>query len=245
MVRKSKTAVGPSDFGDADRELAATLENLNDAHNYRQWIFDLIEPALGPRVLEAGAGHGTFTELLAEGRSVTATDLSPRCVGELEERFANRSDVQVLLCDLVGSSEFGPYDSAVLINVLEHIEDDGAALRELNAQLVPGGKLALWVPAHMKLYSDFDRAIGHYRRYSREELQQKLFDAGFVIDDIRYVNIVGSFAWWVLACNLRRAPTGKAGVKIFDRYFVPVLRRLERNRRLPAGQSVLALARKV
>src|ERR1700679_3356954 len=86
------------------------------------------------------------------GRDVTATDLSPRCVKELEERFDHRTDVTVLHCDLVGSREAGPFDSAVLVNVLEHIEDDTGALKELAAQLVMGGRLALWVPAHMQLY---------------------------------------------------------------------------------------------
>ena len=233
---------GPSAFSDADRELAATLDNLDDAHNYRQWIFDMIEPALGARVLEAGAGHGTFTELLANGHAVTATDFSERCVGELRERFAERPEVTVLQCDLVGSAAGGPYDTAVLINVLEHIEDDAGALRELAAQLVAGGQLALWVPAHMQLYSDFDRSIGHYRRYTREGLRQRLLDAGFIVDEIRYVNLVGAFAWWVVARQLHRAPTGKMGVTVFDRYFIPVLRRLEGGREMPAGQSVLALA---
>jgi SAM-dependent methyltransferase len=242
-IRRRPVAVPvPSEFHDADRELEVTLDNLFDAHNYRQWIFDMIEPALGPRVLEVGAGHGTFTDLLAHGRDVIATDLSPRCVKELEERFDHRTDVTVLHCDLVGSREAGPFDSAVLVNVLEHIEDDTGALKELAAQLVMGGRLALWVPAHMQLYSDFDRSIGHYRRYAREELRQKLVDAGFVVDDIRYVNLVGAFAWWVVARQLHRAPTGKLGVTVFDRYFVPILRRLERNRHMPAGQSILALA---
>jgi len=232
----------PSEFHDADRELEVTLDNLFDAHNYRQWIFDMIAPALGPRVLEVGAGHGTFTDLLAHGRHVTATDLSPRCVKELEERFDHRTDVEVLHCDLVGSREAGPFDTAVLVNVLEHIEDDTGGLKELAAQLVSGGRLALWVPAHMQLYSDFDRSIGHYRRYTRADLHQKLVDAGFVVDDVRYVNVVGAIAWWVVARQLHRAPTGKMGVTVFDRYFVPVLRRLEGNRHMPAGQSVLALA---
>ena len=105
-----------------------------------------------------------------------------------------------------------------------------------------GGQLALWVPAHMQLYSDFDRSIGHYRRYTREGLRQRLLDAGFIVDEIRYVNLVGAFAWWVVARQLHRAPTGKMGVTVFDRYFIPVLRRLEGGREMPAGQSVLALA---
>jgi SAM-dependent methyltransferase len=232
----------PSEFHDADRELEVTLDNLFDAHNYRQWIFDLIAPALGPRVLEVGAGHGTFTDLLAHRRHVTATDLSPRCVKELEDRFDHRTDVTVLHCDLIGSREAGPFDTAVLVNVLEHIQDDAGALKELAAQLVSGGRLALWVPAHMQLYSDFDRSIGHYRRYTCPELDQKLVDAGFVVDEVRYVNLVGALAWWIVARQLHRAPTGKMGVTVFDRYFVPVLRRLEGKRHMPAGQSVLALA---
>jgi len=229
---------------DADLELETTLDNLDDAHHYRQWIFDLIEPSLGAHVLEIGAGHGTFTELLAQGRRVTATDLSPRCVGVLSERFAGRPEVTVLLGDVEGARSHGPYDSVVMINVLEHIDDDGAALAELRRQLNPSGRIAIWVPAHMQLYSRFDRLIGHHRRYTRGQLVELLTESGFAVDDAFYVNMVGAAAWWLVARVLGRVPTGRVLAGLFDRFAVPVVRRAEARCRPPAGQSVLALARR-
>lgn len=232
----------PVTFDAADIELAETLDNLDDAHNYRSWIFDLIEPHLGAMILEVGAGHGTFTELLAAGRHVVATDLSERCVGVLRARFAREPAVDVLRADVKSAGAAGPFDSAVLVNVLEHIEHDNEVLADLRAVLVPGGRLILWVPAFDRLYSDFDRQIGHYRRYDVPGLKAQLARAGFDVADIRYVNTVGAMAWWLVARRLRRTPTGKSGVQIFDRWFVPLVRRMEAGRRPPFGQSIFAVA---
>ena len=111
----SGASLRPASFSEADRELAVTLESLDAAVNYARWIADLLEPYLGERVLEVGAGHGTFTGLLAPGRTVVATELSPRCVAELRARFAGRPDVTVLDTDVKGAAPRGPYDAAVLV----------------------------------------------------------------------------------------------------------------------------------
>jgi SAM-dependent methyltransferase len=234
----------PASFSEADRELAVTLESLDAAVNYARWIADLLEPYLGERVLEVGAGHGTFTELLAPGRAVVATELSPRCVAELQGRFASRSEVTVLDADVKGAAEHGPYDAAVLINVLEHIEDDRTVLRDLAAVLKPGGRLLLWVPAFEGLYSDFDRRVGHFRRYRIPPLRATLTDAGFEPVELRYANSVGAIAWWIFARQLRRNPTSPRSAKLFDRLAVPVVRRLERRVNAPFGQSIFAVARR-
>lgn len=244
MKRTPRSPGGAPTFAEADRELAETLDNLDDADRYRQWIFDLIEPSLGDRILEVGAGHGTFTTLLAAGHSVLATDLSQRCAAVLEDRFAARPEVTVRCCDLAGASDAGPFDTVVLINVLEHIRDDDEALQNILALLDAGGRVVLWVPAFARLYSDFDRRIGHYRRYHREALRAQLARAGFTVEDVRYVNSVGALAWWVVATKLRRTPTGKLGVVAYDRVFVPILRRVEARWRPPIGQSILAIASK-
>jgi len=232
-----------ADFSAADAELAATLDNLDGADNYAGWIFELIEPYLGHEVLEVGAGHGTFTEMLARtAKRVVASDLSERCVSRLRERFSGEESVEILHGSIDSAGAHGPFDSVILINVLEHIEDDDGALRELGRLLRPGGRAVLWVPAFSLLYSDFDRKIGHYRRYRRPELRTQLSRAGYDVRDIRYVNAVGAVAWLVLARLLRRTPTHGTPVKVFDRYFVPQLKRLERRWQPPFGQSVLAVA---
>jgi SAM-dependent methyltransferase len=227
----------------ADAELAETLDNLDGADNYAAWIFEQVQPHLGDAVLEVGAGHGTFTEILsARGARVVATDVSQRCADVLRERFAGDERVTVVHGGADAVAGQPPFDSAVLINVLEHIPDDDGALRDLAATLRPGGRLILWVPAFHLLYSDFDRKIGHYRRYRKGELKEQLTRAGYQVAEIRYVNSVGALAWLVVARLMHRAPTGGRSVKIYDSYFVPVLKRLEGRRGAPFGQSVFAVA---
>jgi SAM-dependent methyltransferase len=234
-------AVASATFADA--ELAETLDNLDGAGNYAAWIFEHVEPHLGKEVLEVGAGHGTFTGLLSMSSArVVATDASERCAGILRTRFTGDPRVTVLQGGIATAAGLPPFDSVVLMNVLEHIEDDDGALRELSATLKPGGRLVLWVPAFALLYSDFDRRIGHYRRYRMAGLKAQLSSAGYEVTDIRYVNSVGALAWLVVARLLHRAPTGGLSVRVYDSCFVPVLKRMERRWGAPFGQSLFAVA---
>jgi SAM-dependent methyltransferase len=242
-IRAGNRARVLADFSAADEELAGTLESLDGAGNYAKWIFKLIEPHLGDQVLEVGAGHGTFTEMLARtAKRVVACDLSERCADRLRDRFSGDEHVEVLHGSIDSAAAYGPFDSVVLINVLEHIKDDNGALRDALSHLKPGGRVILWVPAFSFLYSDFDRRIGHHRRYGRTGLRTQLADAGYEVQTVSYVNAVGAVAWLVLARLLRRTPTGSAPVRVFDKYFVPVLRPLEGRWSPPFGQSVVAIA---
>lgn len=240
--RRRRESDCPVSFDEADGRLAGTLDSVDGAVNYAAWIHEMASPYLGSRVLEVGAGHGTLTELLADdGRTVVASELSDRCVGILAERFSTNPQVRVARGDIENARSCGTFDTAVLVNVLEHIEDDGEALRQICQMLEPGGRLVLWVPAHPGLYSSFDRLIGHYRRYRLRELRCELESAGFSVEEIKYANAVGAFAWWLTARMLRRDPTRGPGVKVFDRTVVPVVRRFESAVRPPFGQSIFAV----
>ncbi|MGI8808065.1 MAG: class I SAM-dependent methyltransferase [Acidimicrobiales bacterium] len=235
---------GPAEASDADEELAGTLDNLDDAVNYADWIYSLMAPFLGERVLEVGAGHGTLTDRLMPGRTVTATDVSPRCVSILEDRYRGSDRVNVLQADCDDAPRLGQFDSVVLVNVLEHIADDARALRSIEKALEPGGHLVLYVPAFEELYSDFDRRIGHHRRYRTEQLRSLVTEVGLEVVDLRYVNMVGAVAWWALATKLGRTPTQRWSAMTFDRLVVPVVSRLERRQPPPFGQSILCVARR-
>ncbi|MFZ0666362.1 MAG: class I SAM-dependent methyltransferase [Acidimicrobiales bacterium] len=233
---------GSVDLLAADAELERTLEDLSDAKNYSNWIYDLTAPHLGHRVLEVGAGHGTMTELFIErAEKVVATDVTERCADLLSARFSGDPRVDVMLGKISEAAEHGPFDSAVLINVLEHIEDDDEALAQLSGLLKPGGRLVLWVPAFALLYSDFDRRIGHYRRYQRKNLAAQLMRSGYEVVDIRYVNPIGAVGWFFIARLAKRVPNRRVAM-IFDRYLVPVVSRIEKKFRPPFGQSVFAVA---
>jgi len=242
-------ASGPVHFDEADAELATTLDSLDGADNYTDWLYSMCEPYLGKRVLEVGAGHGDLTaRLLADGRQVTATDLSKRCVERLEERFAGHDGFDTRCCDLdelvEETAQRDRYDSAVLVNVLEHIERDVHALELVRRLVRPGGAVIVFAPAFDGLYSEYDRRIGHHRRYRRAHLVEVADRAGLEIVDARYVNSLGAIAWWLYARQLRRTPTERRNVALYDRLVVPVLRRIEERRPPRFGQSVLLVARR-
>jgi SAM-dependent methyltransferase len=229
----------PKPWDASDAALASTLDDLDGAHNYADWIVALMAPHLTGRILEVGAGHGTFTGRLAEFGCVTATELSERAAALLDERYAGSDRVTICHANAPGDV---PFDTAVMINVLEHIEDDVAALQGLREQLSDCGRVLVFAPAFNALYSPFDAAIGHYRRYTRASLQRVIRDADLELVDLHYVNAPGALAWYLVATRLGQQPTD-AWLTLYDRMVVPVVRRIEAHVQPPFGQSLLAVAR--
>ncbi|MEY2403999.1 MAG: hypothetical protein QOD38_1550 [Acidimicrobiaceae bacterium] len=234
----------PAHFAEADAELVATLDNLNDATNYADWVIDQMRPYLHGDICEVGAGHGTLTPKLAETGHVIACDPSGRCVDLLHTRFASDDNVEVVHGDFEVAAEGRLFDTIVVINVLEHIEDDAAALATFRDHLRPGGHLLVYAPAFEGLYSDFDQKIGHYRRYHRGPMIGAMLRAGLEVVDANYVNAPGALAWWLMAKKLRLQPTAPWSVRLYDRVFVPMVRRIESGRKIPLGQSILCVARR-
>ena len=234
------------EFGGADQELGGVLTDLDAlTGNYSDWIVELMQPHLGSRLLEVGAGHGTITERLADGqRDVVASDLSPRCVDILRERFATRTDIEVIKGDARAAAEGRRLDTAVLVNVLEHIPDDVQALRDLYDALEPGGTVVVFAPALPALYGEFDRRIGHYRRYRRSTLATALSRAGFEVPVAHYVNAPGTAAWWLVIRQLGGTPTQGGLAGLYDRAVVPWARRIETAAPPRFGQSIFAVGQK-
>jgi SAM-dependent methyltransferase len=156
-------------------------EFVGPRHELRErLLLDLLLSARpGPEVLDGGAGQGTMSRRLAAlGFDVTSTDASPEAIAALRKRATG----QVVEADLTALPfEDASFDAAVLGEVLEHIEDDRAALTEVARVLRVGGVLALSVPANPKLFGPSDVWAGHVRRYTRPELLQACADAGFTV----------------------------------------------------------------
>ena len=234
----------PASFAQADNELAGVLHSLSDAHRYADWLAELIRPHLGKEVVEIGAGQGTMTMRLAgNGAAVVATDPSERAVLTLREQFADRANVTVEKGDVATVAARHPADTYVLINVLEHIADDVAALRQLREGLNPDGRVVLFVPAFESLYSRFDAQVGHYRRYRRSTLATALSRSGLVPEELHYVNSLGAPTWLVFARLFGGQPTARRPAIAYDRAAVPLLRALESKHKPPFGQSIFCVAR--
>ena len=227
--------------------LTATLNQLAKLDSYNHWVYERISPALGRRVLEVGSGTGNITQFLcAGGREVTATDIVPSYRSQLERLFDGNPNVRVEKFDLTAEAPYefvaDPFDSVVCLNVLEHIEEDLFALAQMRDSLAPGGKLALLVPAHRFLYGEFDRAVGHFRRYERRELADKLEKTGFVLREMKFFSLAAALPWLINGRLLKRdyIPAGQANLA---NLLVPLLK-LERLIGPPCGLSLIAIAQK-
>jgi SAM-dependent methyltransferase len=227
----------------------ATGRELEDGsgqyqRRYRAYQFELISRHCGPSVLEVGAGLGEFASQFSGLQRHVVTDVDPGCVASMAERFRGRPEMEARQLDLRGRlPDIGaPVSTVVAINVLEHIDDDVAALRSLAELVEPGGSIVLWVPGYMQLYGDFDRRVGHVRRYTPATLRAAIGSAGLTAGDVRPVNMLGAVAWWVA---VRRGGIGNPRpqlLRIYDTVVVPVTRSIEARLTPPFGQSVLGVA---
>jgi glycosyltransferase involved in cell wall biosynthesis len=222
-----------------------TLRRVEVLHRYNGFLWDLMQPFIGRRILEVGAGTGLLTRFLAQRERVLATELDPEYVELLRRTFADNPNVEIRPLDLAQLGEDGiprrAFDTVVCSNVLEHIEDDGKALAAMRDVLEPGGRVVLIVPALQNLYGSIDRAIHHYRRYSRDELTRKLERAGLTVEHVSYFNMLGVPGWYLNARVLKRQSVPGVQARIND-WLVPWLR-LERRFGPPVGMSLLAVAR--
>lgn len=160
----------------------------------------------------------------------------------LRERFITDARVHVGTLDTALESG-DTFTSFLSFNVLEHVDDPTVLLERVLPSLEPGAPVLTFVPAFPFAMSDFDRRIGHYRRYTKESLAAQLSSAGLAIETLRYVNMPGLLAWTAGMRLLRLSPTDGPFAKWWDRFVVPLTRRVEGGRSVPFGQSLWAVAR--
>jgi SAM-dependent methyltransferase len=218
---------------------------------YLDWQLEQFRPYLGRRVLEVGCGVGGIIDLLGPRELICGLDVEPEVLDYARGRFRGRPECRFELLDVttappekLADLQAQRFDSIVCINVLEHIEDDLGALRRMEGLLVPGGTLALLVPAHQWLYGPYDRLDGHFRRYSKSRLRTLLAQTGLQAVRLRYFNSVGALGWWVQYKLLRRTIHGEGQFGIMNR-LVPVLRRVEKLIPPPFGLSLVGILRRV
>ena len=232
-----------------DHDLYQTeiLEVAQSAVNYRKWLAQLTYPYLGDNPLEFGSGIGDYAkEWLQLGcRQLTVSENSPTRITVLQNQFLNSSSIKVRQIDIekITHTDVG-YSSIVSLNVIEHLENDGAALRGALDALAPGGYFVAFTPAFPILMSRFDKAVGHHRRYTKRTARALLEDNGFDIVIIKYVNSVGWFAWLIGMRILKITPRDSLLLKIWDKIVIPAVSKLESWITPPFGQSILIVGQK-
>lgn len=229
----------------ADSNQNFEFEHLKHANNYRAAILKEFAPYLKGSVIEIGAGIGQFTLMLKSLPGINKI-LAIEPLEFYAKQFSkNLPDTEIIQGTIKDVKQDSNWDGIVSVNVLEHIKDDRSELSYYRSLLEKqGGNLCLFVPARKELYSLLDKDFGHFRRYTKQELAEKLSNAGFKIVKLHYFNFIGYFAWLVIFKMRGRREFNPTAVKTFDKFILPVVHSIERNiARPPIGQSLIAVAR--
>ena len=223
-------------------EGAFEFEALNHASNYRKALIAEFIPWLKGSLIEVGAGIGQMTgELLGKTDHISVVEPNPNFCKQFALRFPQID----CFPDIFSERPESHPDAIVSINVLEHIKEDEAELASYAKSLSKNsGALCLFVPARMEIYAQIDSDFGHYRRYTKKELREKLEKAGFKIEKLHYYGFAGYFAWLLVFRMMKRRTFNTGSVKLFDRLIFPIVNSIERHIcRPPIGQSLIAVAR--
>jgi SAM-dependent methyltransferase len=231
----------------------ATLETMAQADRFNRWMYEVVAAELLPGpTLEVGSGIGNVSmHFLANGTPLTMSDLRPAYCAHLRSAFGGHPHAQgVVQLDLVAeafdqryAAMLGQYTNVYALNVVEHIADDGVAVRNAYQLLRPGGRLLILVPAYPWLYNGFDAQLQHYRRYTRRRLTETLGAQGIPVRRSFFFNLIGIAGWFVSGGLLKRSliPTGQ--MRLYNR-LVPIFRYLDRLAGQRAGLSVVCVGEK-
>jgi len=193
-------------------------------------------------LLEFGAGTGFLADIFQSRFQV-----KPDCI-ELDPDLIKIIKLKNFRCFQFLSETPQNYSAIYTSNVLEHIENDSAALKELFDSLIPGGIIGIYVPAHPILYSAMDKEIGHVRRYTRSELREKVLEAGFLIQSITYDEFIGFFASAavkIIGYKNKASLGSKRSLILYDSFVYPLSKVLDRiGFRYLIGKNLIVIAEK-
>jgi SAM-dependent methyltransferase len=229
--------------------IGSELELFQSATNWKQYFSEVLTPFLGDEVLEVGAGIGGTTAILCQGEQKRwlCLEPDPALCHEIERLIA--AGVLPACCEthvgsLTGEVPVHRFDTILYIDVLEHIEDDVAEIERAMARLKPGGHLVVLAPAHTWLFSPFDEAVGHFRRYTRASLLERA-PAGLKPVQCRYLDACGTALSLANKLLLRRSSPSVANINFWDRFVVPVSRFVDRLLGYRLGKTVVVVWQRV
>jgi len=222
-------------FGISDRIYVADeygseiLARLNRAPQLNKWMADTIRPYVGEQVLEIGAGIGNLTANLTPTTVYWASDINPQYLDRLDGLRQSRPYLNVQFTDASVEKSYPAeeFDTVICLNVIEHLKDDEGALRNMRVRMKKSGRAIILVPNGPGIYGSLDRVLGHYRRYTREQLLAICLRAGFNVENIVGFNRIGSPAWWWNGKVLKRTTFGLWQLKVLNT-LLPLIKLVDR-----------------
>jgi len=214
------------------------LESMDYAIRYNSYILKkILENLSEGNILDFGAGFGTFSKLLMiSGKEVTALEIDSEAISKLKKDNINN------ISSLNNKSE--SYQNIVSINVLEHIDDDEEILRLLFQALKPSGKLILYLPASMLVWSYIDVWVNHRRRYMKKDLKLKVENAGFHVLNIEYVDFTGWIGVLFMKILHYKPALNESKIKFYDKFIFNPFKFIDLIFKRIIGKNIFLVAEK-
>ncbi len=223
--------------------------SIEKADNYTRWVLSVFRKHIRGSMLEVGAGYANYGRHIAGVNRLVSIDVDQKIIDMARSRDpeGNYLVADLAAPDFASMMSGELFDTVMCFNVLEHIGNDAAALKNIESVLREGGRVLLFLPAFDALYNDLDRLAGHYRRYTMKTARALFDGTGLAILEQAYFNPVGGLGWWVNRYRRHDDIDSRevnAQVVFFDRYVLPFSRALNPVTRGFFGQSLIMVGEK-
>ncbi|MEK6928698.1 MAG: class I SAM-dependent methyltransferase [Nanoarchaeota archaeon] len=231
-----------------DSTLVENMEILSSMDQYYSWVGGVLKKYSGKRVLDIGCANGNITNIFMDKEFVMGVDYSKEYITQIKERFKGEKNFKAVHLDITDTKRAillkkHKFDTIVTMNTFEHIKDDALAFKNSYNILEKGGKFLILVPAMRFLYSILDYEGGHYLRYTKKELAERIKKAGFKIEEVFYINLAGAVGWYFVHVLMKKRIYSKGTFSLYNN-LVPLFKFCENIIRPPFGLSVVCIAKK-
>ena len=196
-------------------------ERFDNANLHIKYCLSFLKKFIKGDVLEVGAGCGSFTKVYKNNslKTITLTELDKKNITDLEEKYKNEKNVFILKKTINDVDKI--FDSIMYLHVLEHIENDSQELKEAALRLRKGGHLIIMAPAHQEIYSNLDKAVGHFRRYEKGFFKEDL--AGLNRTKLISIDAIGYFLYYFNRLFFKKEVfPSKTKIFLWDKFFTPI-----------------------
>jgi len=222
----------------------AVTERFDNANFHINYCLKFIKKYLKGDILEVGAGCGSFTNnyLNKSINSITLTELDKKNILDLKEKFKANANIKILNKNIEDVS--GKFDSIIYLHVLEHIKNDKKEILNATKRLNKNGFLVIMVPAHQKIYSNLDRAVGHFRRYEIEFFNKNFKSLEKI--NIKFLDTMGYFLYLFNKFFFKKEVyPSKFKIFIWDKIFTPLTIIVDFIFRYRFGKCILVIYKKL
>jgi 2-polyprenyl-3-methyl-5-hydroxy-6-metoxy-1,4-benzoquinol methylase len=225
------------------------LDAFGLAHNWKKYWSQEISNYIQGKVVDIGSGIGTNAEILGfqsytEWLSVEPDKKLCRIIQQKKKNQILPSHLKILNGTSEDINKLDYFNTALFIDVLEHIEFDRDELKKIRKYLVIGGNVVIVAPAHNFLYSEFDKKIGHFRRYNKKSMLQTIPE-GYKIVQLRYLDSVGLLASFANRFFLRSGSPKANQILIWDKYMIRISKMLDKLFGYNIGKTLICVLEKI